>query len=147
MTDGGDEAMAPDKASTRSDNAPARDARAQHASNKRFPKAARLKETDRFNDVIRKGGFAADDTLVVHVLPNGLPITRFGITIPRRTGNAVVRNRWKRLIRESIRHGRQDLPGGFDVVIRPKRGAEPRHLAIARGLPKTIRRALRRVSS
>lgn len=139
--------MARDKGSVPSGKSREPDARAQRSSNNCFPKAARLKATDRFSDVIRKGGFAADDTLVVHVLPNGLPITRFGITIPRRTGNAVVRNRWKRLIREAIRHCRQDVPEGFDVVIRPKRGAEPRHTAIVRGLPKTIRRALRRTST
>jgi ribonuclease P protein component len=111
---------------------------------RKFPAAARLRQAARFTAALRQGGFAADDTLVIHLLPNALAISRFGITIPRRTGNAVARNRWKRLIREAIRHRRGELPGGYDVVIRPKRGAVPQQRAITRGLAKTIRRAIRR---
>jgi len=114
------------------------------ARTRKFPAAARLRAAAQFTATLRQGGFAADDSLVIHVLPNQRRLSRFGITIPRRTGNAVVRNRWKRLIREAIRHRRGELPGGYDVVIRPKRGAVPQQAAITRGLANTLRRAIRR---
>ncbi|WP_153555335.1 ribonuclease P protein component [Roseimaritima sediminicola] len=112
----------------------------------RFPKAVRLCGHDAFGPVIRRGGFAADQTLVVHALPqeNAAALSRFGVTIPRRTGNAVVRNRWKRHIREAIRHCRLEAASGFDFVIRPKKGATLDGAQIRRGLPKLLKRATRR---
>jgi ribonuclease P protein component len=47
-------------------------------------------------------------------LPNNLEISRFGITVSRRVGKAVVRNRIKRLIREIIRE--TPLKPGYDIV-------------------------------
>lgn len=112
----------------------------------RFPKSARLLQSPAFSRVINRGSGAADGVLVVNVLPNGCESSRFGITVARRTGNAVCRNRWKRLIREAIRHSRHRLPGGYDVVIRPKRGAVADHRAIRRSLESLVRRAIRRGS-
>jgi ribonuclease P protein component len=48
-------------------------------------------------------------------LPNGLDISRYGITVSRHIGKAVVRNKIKRRIREILR--RITLPPGFDIVI------------------------------
>lgn len=110
----------------------------------RFPKSARLLQSASFSRVISRGSGAADGVLVVNVLPNGSESSRFGITIARRTGNAVCRNRWKRLIREAIRHSRHRMPVGYDVVIRPKRGAVADHRAIRRSLESVVRRAVRR---
>jgi len=42
--------------------------------------------------------------------------TRLGITVTRKVGNAVVRNRIKRLVREIFRQHRQRLPSGLDIV-------------------------------
>lgn len=42
--------------------------------------------------------------------------TRLGITVTRKVGNAVVRNRIKRLVREVFRQHRQRLPSGLDIV-------------------------------
>jgi ribonuclease P protein component len=45
------------------------------------------------------------------------PGTRFGVTVSRKVGNAVLRNKVKRWIRESCRRMRGELPEGFDLVI------------------------------
>jgi len=46
-----------------------------------------------------------------------------GITASKRTGNAVQRNRIKRLVRECFRLHRDQFPKGFDIVIAAKRNA------------------------
>jgi len=66
---------------------------------------------------------------------------RIGITIPKKAGNAVQRNRWKRWIRESFRLQRENLPSGYDIVVRPKRGASPNWTAIERSIPHLAHQA------
>jgi ribonuclease P protein component len=57
--------------------------------------------------------------LIVSARPAGEvgPPQRIGITVSRRVGNAVVRNRVKRRVREWFRGCRQKLRGGIDVVV------------------------------
>jgi ribonuclease P protein component len=57
---------------------------------------------------------------------NGLGISRLGITVGRKTGNSVVRNKVKRLIRECFRLHKAHFPQGYDILVAAKQGA--RHL-------------------
>lgn len=59
--------------------------------------------------------------LTLHALPNGLGFPRLGMSVSRKVGTAVRRNRIRRLIRESFRLLQHDLPQGYDlvVVVRP----------------------------
>lgn len=54
--------------------------------------------------------------LLVLFLPGEAPESRYGITVSRKVGNAVVRNRVKRWLREAIRHERVSAHGRWDVV-------------------------------
>lgn len=103
-------------------------------SNQRFPKQARITHQRDFELVFRSGTVAADNVLVVHAIRSESDRSRLGISISRRVGNAVVRNRWKRLIREAFRRQQDELPKGLDLIIRPKRGAVPDHDAIRRSV-------------
>src|SRR5258707_5003403 len=53
-----------------------------------------------------------------------LPDSRFGISVKKALGGAVVRNRIRRPIREILRCHRMEIPSGWDIVIHPKRSVE-----------------------
>ncbi len=55
--------------------------------------------------------------LLVHTLPSQRTWSRLGLSVPRRVGTAVARNRIKRLLREAFRLGQEEYPGGYDVII------------------------------
>ncbi len=109
-----------------------------------FGKRQRVLSGADFTRTLRKGTSAADDTLVVYALKKSDDaITRLGVTIPRKAGGAVVRNRWKRLIREAYRTQQDQVPAGFDYVIRPRKGAEPVAQQVRRSLLVLARKATR----
>jgi ribonuclease P protein component len=76
---------------------------------------------------------------------------RLGITVTRKFGPAVLRNRAKRLLREAFRHAPDLLPPGVDVVIIPKAGRLSTGLSavsaeLDRAAPKLRREASRQLS-
>jgi ribonuclease P protein component len=66
--------------------------------------------------------------LVLFGVPNNKSVTRLGFSTSRKVGNAVRRNRIRRLLRESFRLLQHDLPAGYDLVI-VVRAHEPLKLA------------------
>jgi ribonuclease P protein component len=55
--------------------------------------------------------------LVVYVVPNDLVYSRLGITVSGRVGNAVVRNRVRRRLKEAVRARWDRLSPGLDVLL------------------------------
>ena len=53
----------------------------------------------------------------LYSISNGLDYHRIGITLSRKFGNSVERNRTKRRIREIYRHAKEDLAVGYDLVV------------------------------
>lgn len=78
-------------------------------------KQLRLRGRKLFDAVFRRGRVWANRLLVLRALPNELDHNRYGFVTSRRLGNAVVRNRVRRRLREGLR----SLPvcHGWDVVI------------------------------
>ena len=70
-----------------------------------------------FLTLYKKGRYAASKYSVIYVRPNGRPFNRLGITAGKKVGNAVCRNRAKRLIRLAYRQSELMLPIGIDIVI------------------------------
>jgi len=109
-----------------------------------FPKSIRVRKQADFDRVHRTQAYAADDVLVLRGAANGLNHARLGLSVSRKVGNAVVRNRWKRLIREAFRNSKTQIPAGIDFVARPRKGAVPSLVAIQASLPQLCRRVARR---
>jgi ribonuclease P protein component len=82
-----------------------------------FPKRFRLLNNDEFKAVIRRRRRLANNVLTLYFFPNGFEFSRLGVTLGKSAGNAVERNRFKRLVREVFRQCRDQLPAGFDFVI------------------------------
>jgi ribonuclease P protein component len=87
-----------------------------------FPARLRIKQRREFLQVQRGGRKHHVRHFIVFVSPRtpnpsgGVVPTRLGITVTRKIGNAVVRNRIKRLVREVFRLNRTRLPEGLDLV-------------------------------
>jgi ribonuclease P protein component len=88
-----------------------------------FPRYLRLLNFKDFVNLNRLGQriHTAHFTLIFG--QNGLGINRLGITVSKKIGNAVKRNKVKRLIREWFRLHNYDFPQGYDIVIVAKNGA------------------------
>ncbi len=112
-----------------------------------YRRVDRIRRRADYDRVYQSRCYAADQTLVVQACANGLPRTRLGLSISRRVGHAVLRNRWKRLVREVFRQLRSELPSGLDLVVRPRRGAEPSFAKICQSLPRLARRLARQLEN
>jgi len=73
-----------------------------------------------FDAVYRHGKRRSNSHFTVFSKANDLPQSRFGFSIKRALGGAVVRNRMRRRTREIIRLHRQEISAGWDIVIHPK---------------------------
>ncbi len=88
-----------------------------------LPSASRLRRTSEFSRVYKKGRSYATDLIVVYVLPNQGRASRFGFSVGKKLGGAVVRNRAKRLLREISRRLLPGVPNGYDFVVVARRKA------------------------
>ncbi len=79
----------------------------------------RLTSSKQFSQIHREGLSIANRFLVVRVLSNGLDHSRFGFLVSKRIGNAVVRNRVKRRLREAVRL--TPVKPGWDAVFIARR--------------------------
>ncbi|PYU50196.1 MAG: ribonuclease P protein component [Acidobacteria bacterium] len=86
----------------------------------RFPREARLVRRGEFDAVYRAGKRRSSSHFTVFFRANELPQSRFGFSIKKALGGAVVRNRIRRRLREMVRCHRLEIPAGWDIVIHPK---------------------------
>lgn len=93
-----------------------------------FPKAARLLERRDFLFLQQRGKKRHSQNFLVITAPAQQQRSRLGITASRRFGNAVVRNRMKRLLREFFRIHQTLITPARDIIVIPKAGAQ--HLTL-----------------
>jgi ribonuclease P protein component len=90
-----------------------------------LPKSCLLRKTAEFNQVYRSGRRLHGKNFSLIVLSGEQPDSRLGISIPRKVGNAVRRNRIKRLVRETFRLHRPLFPRSSDIVFTVRPGYAP----------------------
>ncbi|MCH2148575.1 MAG: ribonuclease P protein component [Phycisphaerales bacterium] len=84
---------------------------------RRLPRSRRITRSSEFRHIYGKGQRTRKGPYVVHAFPNALGHPRLGLSVSRKIGNAVTRNRVKRRLREAFRHLQHELPGSYDLVI------------------------------
>ncbi|MDR0410484.1 MAG: ribonuclease P protein component [Treponema sp.] len=83
----------------------------------RFMRNERLKKRADISVVFKKGRCVFCSGAKLFILQNGLEWNRIAFTFARKFGNAVQRNRSRRVSREAYRHLKSDLRQGFDLVL------------------------------
>jgi ribonuclease P protein component len=89
---------------------------------------------------------ASDNWLIVYACPNGLPYLRLGLSVSRKNGGAVQRNRFRRLYREAFRLMRHEMPVGLDIVLIPRQPNQPTLEALKKSLPRLVRHTARKIA-
>ena len=110
-----------------------------------FQPEQRLRNSNDFDQVYRQRTSVADGVLIVYGRMNELGWPRLGLSVGRRVGNAVTRNRWKRLIREAFRLNAGQLPQNLDLVVHPRPGVTPQLDAVSHSLIRLSKRVLRKL--
>lgn len=110
----------------------------------RLTKNQRLRKTSEFKrcyDALRAG----DDHLLVFAQRNRESCSRVGVSVSKRHGNAVVRNRKKRLLRAAFRLQQHNLPVGIDFVLVPRQRSESTLADFQSSLKSLVRKLNRRL--
>lgn len=86
-------------------------------------KKNRLRKNMEFKKVYKARKNFWNRNLILYIKRNGTKETRIGVSITRKVGNAVVRNKLKRRIKELNSRHIESLKAGYDIVIIPKKNA------------------------
>jgi len=90
-----------------------------------YRKSERITNRSDYRAIYDKGVWSSSQHFTRIICSNKKGTKRLGITVTKKTGNAVKRNRIKRLIREFFRLNKALFPAGQDVVVMAKRNMPP----------------------
>jgi len=110
----------------------------------RFRKSERLRLKRDFARVFAARRRAPGALLTVYVDENDLAWSRLGMSVGRRVGNAVTRNRVRRRLREAFRLQKDKLPVGLDIICVVHPAAADPNADLATALRDAIHRAARK---
>jgi ribonuclease P protein component len=114
----------------------------------KFQKHEHLRRPEEFQRVYDRRRSASDEWLIVYACENDLGHLRVGFSVSKKVvGDAVDRNRMRRLYREAFRLTKHELPTGLDLVLIPKRAEEPTLEALKSSLGKLVRQVAKRMST
>ena len=110
-----------------------------------FTKAQHLRSKSDFERVYALKNKAADGVLLVFAARNAGPVTRIGLSVSKKHGGAIVRNRLKRLLREAFRLMQHQIPASLDLIVIPLAKEKASLVAYQESLVKSTRRLMRRL--
>jgi ribonuclease P protein component len=113
----------------------------------RFLPHEHLRRPRDFQRVYDRRRSASDAWLIVYMRENGLPHIRLGLSVSRKNGGAVQRNRLRRLYREAYRLTRHEMPTGYDIVLIPRKPDEPPLEELKQSLPKLVCHLAKRLAA
>ncbi len=85
-----------------------------------FPKTLRILKRYQYQRLTNQSRRHVGNWILIESRSNTVSVTRLGITASRKFGKAHDRNRFKRIVRESFRICRTQLPIGLDLNVRPR---------------------------
>lgn len=85
-----------------------------------FPKQARILRRYEYKSFSRNGKLWIGPSLLIHYRFGNCPAPRLGLTVTKKYGNAVNRNRFKRMLRESFRSLYSYFPKQLEINVKPK---------------------------
>ncbi len=113
----------------------------------RFRPAEHLRKRADFQRVYDRRRSVSDDWLIVYVCENGLGHLRLGLSVSRKFGGAVRRNRLRRLYREAFRLTRHAMPSsGLDLILIPRKSETPTLDQLKESLPRLVAQAARKLA-
>jgi ribonuclease P protein component len=111
----------------------------------RFRKYEHLRRPADFRRVYERRRSVGDAILIVYACENDLPYLRLGMSVSRKMGNAVRRNRLRRLYREAFRLTRHHMPTGYDLILIPRRFEPPTLEQLKESLPRLVGQVARKL--
>jgi ribonuclease P protein component len=82
-----------------------------------LPKEIRLRKKGEFRQIYDQGRKYFGKYMLLFVVINGLEMNRYGIVASKKVGNAVIRNRSRRQVREIVRNAHGNLQPGNDMIL------------------------------
>jgi ribonuclease P protein component len=110
-----------------------------------FRKHEHLRRAADFRRVYERRRSVSDGLLIVYACENGLPHLRLGLSVSRKVGGAVQRNRLRRLYREAFRLTRREMPVGLDLILIPRRPEAPSLVELKQALPHLVCQVARKL--
>ena len=101
-----------------------------------------LRNKDDFSIIYRKGKSIGGRYIVLFYRKNNLPYNRTAFLASKKVGNSVVRNRARRLMRESYRFVRDDMRTGYDLIFIARNTIKGRKFCdVQKSLNNAVRKA------